>query len=168
MRKHLPAESRRAGQVIMFYRVPYSIYCFVFYQNRQLCGPSSIHLLPVPMNAAELVRRKPVWLALSEFYLDTELQPADFRRIRAVFDRSGYSAREIRQIDYEEVGPVLYGNLLSVAGEWAGFDEAALLAAVSKRATKSIKIRSRFPIRWLWQKGLDYFNEAYFRRVFAS
>lgn len=130
---------------------------------------SFANLSPVsPMDATELARRKPVWLALSEFYLDTELQPADFRRIRTVFDQSRYSAQEIRQIDYEEVGPVLVGNLLSVAGEWAGFDEAALLAAVSKRAAKSVKISSRFPIRWLWQRGIDYFNEDYFRRVFAS
>lgn len=120
------------------------------------------------MNAAEFARRKSVWLALSEFYLDTELQPADFRRIRTVFDQSGYSVQEIRQLDYDEVGPVLYGNLLSMAGEWAGFDEAALLAALCKRVTKGVKIRSRFPIRWLWQRGIDYFNEAYFQRVFAS
>lgn len=122
----------------------------------------------MPMNAVELARREPVWLALSELYLDTELQPADFRRIRAVFDQSGYSAQEIRRIDYEEVGPILYGNLLSAAGEWAGFDEAALLAAVRKRAAKHVKIRSRFPLRRLWQKGIDYFNEACFRHVFAS
>jgi len=120
------------------------------------------------MNAAELARREPVWLALSEFYLDTELQPADFRRIRVVFDQSGYSAQEIRQIDYEEVGPVLYSNLLRVAGEWAGFYEAALLAAVRKRAAKRVKSRGRFPLQWLWQRGIDYFNEAYFRHVFAG
>jgi len=120
------------------------------------------------MDAAALARREPVWLALSEFYLDTELQPADFRWIRAVFDQSGYSEQEIRQLDYDEVGPVLSGNLLSMAGEWAGFDEAALLAAVRKRAAKRVKLRSRFPIRWLWRKVLDYFNEDYFRCVFAS
>jgi len=137
-------------------------------KHSQLHGPAPTHLLPAPLNAAELARRKPVWLALSEFYLDTELQPADFRRIRAVFDQSGYSEQEIRQIDYEEVGPVLYGNLLSMAGEWAGFDEAAVLAAVHKRADKRVKIRSRLPLRWPWQKGIDYFNKAYFQSVFAS
>jgi hypothetical protein len=55
-----------------------------------------------------------------------------------------------------------------MAGEWAGFDEAALLAAVRKRAAKRVKIRSRFPIRWLWRKVIDYFNEDYFRCVFAK
>jgi hypothetical protein len=120
------------------------------------------------MNASELARRKSVWLALSEFYLDTELQPADFRRIRAVFEQSGYSARTIRQIDYEEVGPILYANLLSVAGAWAGFDEVALLAAVRQRAAKKRKIRSLPLTRWLWQKFIDSFNEGNFQRVFAA
>ncbi|MGI4736757.1 MAG: DUF7079 family protein [Janthinobacterium lividum] len=120
------------------------------------------------MNARELARRKPVWLALSEFYLDTELQPADLQRIRAVFDQSGYSEQEIRQIDYDEVGPTLYANLLSVAGEWLGFDEATLLAAFAKRAAKSVKIRSLPPVRWLWRKSLDFFNEAHFQGVFAG
>ena len=120
------------------------------------------------MNARELARRQPVWLALSEFYLDTELQPADFARIRAVFAQSGYSEQEIRQIDYEEVGPLLYPNLLSVAGEWAGFDEAALLAALARRAARRGKISSIAPLRWLWRKGIDFFNKAYFERVFSG
>lgn len=120
------------------------------------------------MSPTELARRKPVWLALSEFYLDTELQPADFCRIRAVFDQSGYSQGEIRQIDYDEIGPLLYPNLLSVAGEWAGFDEATLVAAIARRAAKRHKISSLRPVRWLWRKGLDFFNEAYFQRVFAG
>ena len=63
-----------------------------------------------------------------------------------MFDQSGYSAQEIRQIDYEEVGSVLYSNLLRVAGEWTGFDEAALLAAVRKRAAKGARSRSLFPL----------------------
>lgn len=108
-----------------------------------------------------------MWLALSEFYLDTELPPADLGRIRAVFDQSGYSEQEIRRIDYEEVGPLLYANLLSVAGEWAGFDAVALLAAAAKRAAKRSKVSSLPPISWLWRKGIDFFNEAYFQRVFA-
>lgn len=119
------------------------------------------------MNARELARRQPVWLALAEFYLDTDLQPADFCRIRAVFDQSGYSEREIRQIDYEEVGPLLYSNLLSVAGEWAGFDEAAVIKSLTERAGKKATLRSLPLVRWLWRKGIDFCNQAYFQRVFA-
>ena len=120
------------------------------------------------MDARDLARRQPVWLALSEFYLDTELQPTDFKRIRAVFDHSGYSAQEIRQIDYEEVGPLLYPNLLSVAGEWTGFAETALLASLAKRATKRIKIRSLPPFRWLWRRFIDFFNRSYFQHIYTD
>jgi hypothetical protein len=120
------------------------------------------------MDAHELARRRPVWLALSEFYLDTELQPADFRRIRAVFDQSGYSELEIRQIDYDEVGPLLHTNLLRVAGEWAGFDEASLLASLAQRKARPDRLRRLPPLRWLWRKYLDFFNQAYFQRVLAA
>ena len=65
----------------------------------------------------------PIWHALSEFYLDTELDGADFDRIAAVFTKSGFTLEELRQIDLYEVFPLLQWNLLSVAGEWAGFDE---------------------------------------------
>lgn len=120
------------------------------------------------MNARELVRRQPVWLALSEFYLDTELQPADFTRIRAVFDQSGYSELEIRQIDYDEVGPLLYLNLLSVAGEWVAFEETALLKKLAKQAARRSKTRSLPLVRWLWRRGLDFFHQDYFQRVFTK
>ncbi|RZK92532.1 MAG: hypothetical protein EOO62_33010 [Hymenobacter sp.] len=100
--------------------------------------------------------------------MDTELQPADFKRIRAIFDQSGYSPQEIRQIDYEEVGPLLYTNLLSVAGEWAGFEETALLEALAQRATASSKLTSLPPLKWLWRRGIDFFNKTYFQRVFSS
>jgi hypothetical protein len=100
------------------------------------------------MNACELASRQPVWLALSEFYLDTELQAADFIRVREVFDQSGYSELEIRQIDYDEVGPLLYPNLLSVAGEWITFEETALLENLAKQAAKGSKIRNS-PLHFL-------------------
>lgn len=120
------------------------------------------------MNALELARRQPVWLALAEFYVDTELQLTDFERIKAVFDQSGYSPQELRQIDYDEVAPLLVPNLLSVAGEWAGFDETALLAALRARTTSPPKRPSLLPLRWLWRRGIDFFNDRYFQRVFAS
>jgi hypothetical protein len=118
------------------------------------------------MNARALTRRKPVWLALSEFYLDTELQPADFERIRAVFDQSGYSEQEIRQIDYDEVGPLLYPNLLSVAGEWIAFEETTLLDSLARRAIKRGRLRRLPPFRWLWRKSIDFFNQTYFQRIY--
>jgi len=37
---------------------------------------------------------------------------------------SGYSIDELRHIYLYEVAPAVFGNLLTAAGEWAGFDEA--------------------------------------------
>ena len=81
---------------------------------------------------AELMRRRPVWDALSELFLDTELGDADFRRLGRTLRESGYSLPELQHILRTEVAPIVGVNLLSVAGVWGGFDpdwlEAQILA----------------------------------------
>ncbi len=67
--------------------------------------------------------RKPVWSALSELWLDTELEERDLDRIAEIMFQSGYSIEELHKIYQTEVAPIVYINLLSPAGEWAGFDE---------------------------------------------
>jgi hypothetical protein len=62
--------------------------------------------------------RLPVWTALSELYLDTELQAADLRGIAGTLRASPYAKPEIERILREEVAPAFSSNLLSVAGEW--------------------------------------------------
>ena len=47
----------------------------------------------------ELETRKPVWNALSELYLDTELGETDFERIASVFKQSNYPLSTIKEID---------------------------------------------------------------------
>jgi hypothetical protein len=71
----------------------------------------------------EIEKRQPVWLALSEFYLDTELTIKDLDRVSEKIIDSGYSLQEIKEIDLYEVFPLLKSNLLTVAGNWAGFDQ---------------------------------------------
>jgi hypothetical protein len=44
----------------------------------------------------DLARRQPVWLALSELYLDIELEAGDFQRLAGVFASSGFSWSDIR------------------------------------------------------------------------
>ena len=90
----------------------------------------------------ELEQRRPVWDALSELFLDTELQPEDHRRIARVLSASGYSEPELEQILRLAVGPVLLANLLSVAGQWAGFDLGWLEGQILRRG------RRRW-LRWL-------------------
>lgn len=70
----------------------------------------------------ELERRRPVWDALSSFFLDTELDQEQQRSIAKALVDSGYTSAEIQAILWDELYPVLHGNLRSPAGEWAGFD----------------------------------------------
>ena len=70
--------------------------------------------------------RMPVWSVLSELFLDTELREDDHRRIARGLSVSPYSEKKLDEILRFEITPALKWNLLSVAGEWAGFDETWL------------------------------------------
>ena len=82
---------------------------------------------------ATVDERLPVWNALSELFLDTELQEDDHQRIARVLAASPYSEKKLDEILRFEVTPVLKWNLLSIAGEWAGFDEAWLREKLEPR-----------------------------------
>lgn len=71
----------------------------------------------------DIERRLPVWCALSELFLDTELQPSDYQWIADVLRASGYSRAELRAVFENEVAPAFVPNLFSVAGQWAGWRE---------------------------------------------
>ncbi|KMQ65236.1 hypothetical protein ACM46_12505 [Chryseobacterium angstadtii] len=83
-----------------------------------------------PINIKE---RTPIWIALSDFYLDTELQDSDFRYIARTILESPYTFEEIKNINIYEVFPVLQINLLQPAGEWAGFNEKWLVEVITTR-----------------------------------
>ena len=87
-------------------------------------------------NEINIEERKPVWSALSEFYLDTELQESDYCHIAATIIDSPYSIDEVKKINKYEVFPVLQPNLLSIAGEWAGFDEEWLTKLITDSLSK--------------------------------
>ncbi|WP_345302618.1 DUF7079 family protein [Lysobacter hankyongensis] len=73
--------------------------------------------------------RIPVWIALSELYLDTDVSV--FRdAIAETLAASPYSVDDLRDILMDDVHPALHANLMSVAGEWAGFDEAWLIERI--------------------------------------
>ncbi len=71
--------------------------------------------------------RVPVWMALSELYLDNDVACAH-DAIARTLAASPYSLEALHRILVDEVHPALHTNLLQVAGEWAGFDEAWLIA----------------------------------------
>jgi hypothetical protein len=119
--------------------------------------------------ALNIEERKPIWLALAGFYLDTELQESDFKHIANTIMESPYSLEKVKEINKYEIFPVLQPNLLSVAGEWAAFDEAWLINSIqeslSKRNTiKKIVIEGLYLIlKWMcadyWEKLEKVYNE---------
>lgn len=89
----------------------------------------------------KIEERKPIWIALSDFYLDTELQESDFRDIATKIIESPYSIVEVKEIDKYEVFPVLRNNLMSVAGVWSGFDEKWLVERIQESLSKRNAVR---------------------------
>lgn len=86
------------------------------------------------LDDAELARRKPVWSELSRLWLDTELDDGDLRVIADTLAHSGYDLPTLERIYRREVAPVVYGNTLTVAGAWSGFDPDWLHAAARRNA----------------------------------
>ncbi|GEP44814.1 DUF7079 family protein [Brevifollis gellanilyticus] len=82
------------------------------------------------LDESQIQRRRRVWIALSELWLDTELANEDLERIAKVMAESKLSIEELRQVYLVEVAPVVSLNLLSVAGAWAGFDEEWLCSQI--------------------------------------
>lgn len=81
-------------------------------------------------DASQLRRREPVWTALSELWLDTEIADQDLDRIAHVMAESDFDVATLREIYLIEVAPVVSRNLLGVAGVWTGFDERWLRSAI--------------------------------------
>jgi len=70
----------------------------------------------------DLPNRRPVWEALSDLFLDTDVSLARNWRIEKLA-ASPYSVKDLERILIHEVHPICVINLFSVAGEWAGFDQ---------------------------------------------
>ncbi len=120
-------------------------------------------------DSEQLETRKKIWIELSEFYLDIELTSEDFDRISKTFLESGIELSEIKRIDLIEVFPLLQLNLLSAAGEWAGFDEEWLIAECTKKYNRRKNIiyilNCKFwNIFFYWMRR-DYWNQIEKRMI---
>jgi hypothetical protein len=96
--------------------------------------------------ALNLLERKPVWEALSTLFLDTDI--SSLREYRAErLASSPYGVAEIETILADEVYPICAVNLLSIAGEWAGFDEEWLANQIMRRLNRPTWFRFWFGFR---------------------
>lgn len=99
-------------------------------------------MAPLKPALDDLAAREPVWSALSELFLDTDVSLSRTWRAQQLA-QSPYALEQLEFILVEEVYPVCKYNLLSVAGEWAGFDVEWLRA----RILHHLQARSRV---WRW------------------
>ncbi len=108
----------------------------------------------------DLADRRPVWDALSDMFLDTDVSLSREWRVR-VLAESPYSVDDLERILVDEVYPVCKYNLLCVAGEWAGFDldwlEEQILRRLASRwrflrATSIARLGSGLPSEWRLMK----------------
>lgn len=77
----------------------------------------------------DLTTRRPVWLALSTMFLDTDVALSRTERVAALA-ASPYSQSELEQILIEELYPVCWANLNAVDAERSGFDPTWLEATI--------------------------------------
>ncbi len=82
---------------------------------------------------------------MADTFLDTELTPDGYRHIADVIVKARYSAAEAETIYREDVAPAFAANLMSVAGEWAGWSEDYVRERVlEKRGSRVWMITIRF------------------------
>ena len=100
--------------------------------------------------------RIPVWEKLSQFYLDTELDYYDYRQIALTIIQSPFSLEQVKKINRREVFPILYVNLLTMTGEWSGFDKDWLVEKIEKRGRRRNALSKlglfiiHGPLKWMY------------------
>jgi hypothetical protein len=89
----------------------------------------------------EIEKRKPLWLALSDLWLDTEPTELTYQAIVREISNLGYSFETAEKIMAEEVAPVVYSNLFNIfpGGTWDGFDADWLNKAIIQSLEKQEK-----------------------------
>lgn len=67
-----------------------------------------------------LARRLPVWAAMSDLFLDTDVS-IYYADIARAFRRSGYTLDDLEHIFFDEIAPVFYTNQLSDNRAWSAW-----------------------------------------------
>ncbi len=120
------------------------------------------------MTHDELATRQPLWEAMSDLFLDTEVRWS-VPHVAFACVASGLDDETLERIFWAEVFPEAIGNLTQVAGEWAmlKLDEAALIKRansgsipwLSRRAHGSLVQDSWLAVRevasWLRADALE-------------
>lgn len=103
------------------------------------------------LSPQEVACRLPVWVTLSELFVDNEITAAHLALMAQTLGASGYSRAELHDILRDEVAPVFGVNLRSVAGNWTGWrDDDVRELVLEHLANQRHWVPKRF-LRW-WRE----------------
>lgn len=112
----------------------------------------SRHLSPtgMPLSEIDIARRVPVWTALAELFLDTQLEEFQYCYIADVLHDSGYSLHELQAIFHDEVAPVFHRNVNAAPGERRGWRDDVVKKMVLDYLKRRPTLAERLvPQQWL-------------------
>ena len=101
------------------------------------------------LSEQEVQQRAPVWVALSDLFLDTQMQELTHKYIARTVCESSYTLEEAELILKKEVLPTCAYNLFTLIGEWEFFPEDWLIRKIT-----------RSPLWWMKFKAW-YYRKAY-------
>lgn len=110
-----------------------------------------------------LEKRKAVWAALSDLFLDTDVE-LSYEHIARVCAESSFTLEELKEILENEVAPVCSKNLLSIAGEWAAFDEEWLDRSIKVKIQTRKNILKRL-FKPLKNFGFNMYVENHWKKL---
>jgi len=92
------------------------------------------------LGAEEIARRRPVWEAMSDLFLDTEVR-FYVPRIARICAATSWSLEQLDRIFWCEVFPLAIGNMLEIAGEWGmlELDETELIQRANEASMPTAK-----------------------------
>lgn len=77
-----------------------------------------------------------IYILLADLFLDSELTPHDARWLADAIQPTKFTVAEIEHKIKAHLFPVLYPNLVTATGQWAGFDEDWLLHKIDDARKK--------------------------------
>ncbi len=129
------------------------------------------------LSESYIKKRLPVWEALSDLFLDTEVDEIAHKYIARVIIESGFKQEEIHNILWKEVFPAVGDNLRCVAGEWAGFDsewlKERILSVIQEQPSLSsygiISVEAVVDItKEEWSKVCSYLPKDFSERLLSA
>jgi hypothetical protein len=112
-----------------------------------------------PFFARDIEGARPLaWQALSNLFLDMELDDQDIATIATRLRSTGFTARELERIYEDEVAPACYRNLSALpGGEWSGFDATWLAEAIWRSQRRQSWLRH---VPWLKRLFVERWTRA--------